>query len=201
MPTEPTETVHLTPLEIWYMYKTKILTYAAIIAAVLVIIGSYQLYSYLRITGSESLYAKAESTADFQAVMQKYPGTVAAGNAALRLADKLRSEQKYDEAVTVLRAYLEKYPGHPLAAGGWISLAQTYEIQGKMDSAMEAYTSAISKYPEAFTAPIAMMGQARINLLKGKKEEARRIYQDVAARYQQSIYARQALSEAKFIKK
>ena len=201
MTTDPAETVHLTPLEIWYMYKTKILTYAGTITAVLVLCAAYQLYSYRRTTGSQELYAKAESIADFEAVLKQYPGTTAAGNAALRLGGKLREEKKFDESALVLRNFVEKYPSHPLVAGGWTSLGATYEVQGKLDEALQAYTSAISKYPEAYTAPIAMMSQARIYLLKGNKQDARRTYQDVTARYRGSFYAQQAMEELHFITK
>ena len=201
MPTDPAETVHLQPIEIWYMYKTKILTYAAIIAAVLIVMGTYQFHDYMVTIGSQDLYQKAGTAAEFQAVIKKYPGTVAAGNAALRLADKLREEKKYDEAIAVLRSFTEKYPAHPLAAGGWLSLASTYEAQGKLDEALEVNASTISKYPDAYTTPIAMMAQARIYLDKGKKDDARRLYQDVTARFSESVYAREAFRQLHFIKK
>lgn len=198
---DPAETVHLTPVEIWYMYKTKILMYAGIITAALVIFAAYQLYQYRRTTGSQNLYAKAETTADFEAVLKQYPGTTAAGDAALRLGDKLRAEKKYDESAAVLRNFVEKYPAHPLAAGGWTSLGATYEIQGKLDEALAANASALSKYPDAYTAPIAMMAQARLYKLKGKTEDAVRTYQDVATRYRDSFYAQEAMQELHFLKK
>ncbi|MEI8233385.1 MAG: tetratricopeptide repeat protein [Verrucomicrobiota bacterium] len=201
MPNEPEEIVHLNPVEIWYLYKTKILLYGGILLAALVIFAAFQLHDTLRTNGSEALYEKAQTDGNFQAVLQQYPGTIAAGNAALRLADKLRTEKKYDEAVAVLRAFAEKNPRHPLAAGGWISLASTYEIQGKLDEAMEANTSAISKFPDAYTTPLAMMAQARIYLLKGQKDEARRAYQDVSTRFQQTVFARQARRELLFIQR
>lgn len=201
MTPEPAETVHLTPTEIWYMYKTKILTYAGIILIALVSFAAYQLHDYMVTTGSQNLYAKAETAADFEAVMKQYPGTPAAGDAALRLADKLRDEKKYDEAVAVLRNFVEKYPAHPLAAGGWTSLGATYEMNHKLDEALASNASAISKYPDAYTTPIAMMSQARIYLLQGKKDDARRTYQDVAASYGQSLYAAEAKQELHFIKK
>jgi len=201
MTPEPAESVHLTPLEIWYMYKTKILTYAGIIIAALLIYAAYQLYVYRRTSGSEELYAKAQTVAGYEAVLKQYPGTVAAGNAALRMGEKLRSEQKYDESAAVLRNFVEKYPTHPLAAGGWTSLAATYEMQGKLDEALAANTSALSKFPDAYTAPIAMMSQARIYKLKGNKEDARRTYENIANRYRETLYAREAMQELHFLKK
>ena len=201
MPTDPSPTVHLSPLEIWYMYKTKILTYAGIVAAALIFFGAYELHSYQQTTGSQSLYDKAETVADFQAVLKKYPGTVAAGNAALRLGDKLREEKKYDESEAVLRDFVAKNPGHPLASGGWTSLAATYEMQGNLEAALEANASAIAKFPDNYTTPIAMTAQARIYLMKGQKDDARRIYQDIMARFPRSLYARKSQQELLLMKK
>jgi TolA-binding protein len=202
MPTDPAaEPVHLNPIEIWYIYKTKILTYAGIILTGLIIFAAIQLIDYRRAQGSQSLYEQAKTADDFRAVIQQYPGTPVAGDAALRLGALLREEKKFDESAAVLRNFAEKYPGHPLAAGGWTSLGATYETQGKLDDALQANASAISKYPEAYTTPIAMMAQARIYAAQGKKEEARRTYQDVASRFQQSIYGRQAMREIHFLKK
>jgi len=201
LPPDSAETVHLKPIEIWYLYKTKILTYGGIILAGLVIFASVQIYQYQITSGSQSLYEKAQTASDFQAVLQKYPGTPAAGNAALRLADKLRAEKKYDESVTVLRGFIANYPQHPLAAGGWTSLAATYEMQGKLDEALQANQQGIAKFPEAYTTPIAMMSQARIYRAKGQNDDARRIYQDVSYRFPQSIYAQEASRELHFLKK
>jgi len=202
MPTDPAaEPVHLNPIEIWYIYKTKILTYSGIIVTALAIFAIVQLVDYRRTQGSRGLYEQAKTAADFQAVIKQYPGTPAAGDAALRLGALLREENKFDESAAVLRNFVEKYPEHPLAAGGWTSLGATYETQGKLDDALQANANAIAKYPEAYTTPIAMMAQARIYLAKGKKDDARRTYQDVAGRFQQSIYGRQALRELHFLKK
>lgn len=201
MSTQPAENVHLNPMEIWYLYKTKILTYGGLILAALLVFSGVQLRNYLRASGSQDLYEKAETPADFEAIIQKYPGTPAAGNAALRLGEKLRAEGKYDESAATLRRFVEKNPLHPLACGGWTSLGVTYEKQGKLDEAMEAYSTAISKYPDAYTTPLAMMAQARIALQKGKKDEARRIYTDIAARYAQTLYAQEAMQNLRFIQK
>ena len=201
MTPEPAENVHLTPLEVWYMYKTKILTYAGIMTAALAIYAAFLLHDYLRTSGSQELYAKAQTVADFEGVMKQYPGTVAAGDAALRMGEKLRAEKKFDESAAVLRQFVEKYPSHPLAAGGWTSLAATYEIQGKLDEALAANASVLSKFPDAYTAPIAMLSQARIYKLKGSKEEARRAYENVANRYRGTVYAREAMQELHFLKK
>lgn len=199
-PTDPAEIVHLKPIEIWYLYKTKILIYGGSILAALTVFAGVQLYRHQRTTGSQELFAAANSAAELQAVIQKYPETVAAGNASLKLAEQLRAEKKYDEAVTVLRNFVEKNPEHPLAPGGWTSLGITYEVQGKLDEALEANQQGISKYPESEVTPVAMLAQARIYSAKGKKEEARRVYMDIVARYNRSIYAGKAQRELHFLR-
>lgn len=195
------ENVHLDPIEFWYMYKTKILLYGGLILAVALITLGGAVRNHLRTVNSEALYAKAETDAEFRAITEQYPGTPAAGNAALRLGEKLRSQGKYDESIAALRAFAEKYPKHPLAAGAWTSMAVTYEDQGKPDDALNAYAAAISKYPDAYTTPLAMMAQARLNLEKGNKDEARRIYSDVVARFGQTLYGQEAQHDLHFIQK
>ncbi|XHR27060.1 MAG: tol-pal system YbgF family protein [Chthoniobacteraceae bacterium] len=201
MPTDPAENIHLSPMEIWFMYKTKILLYGGIILALIFVIVGAQIRSYTRLTNSEALYAKAETVADFRAIAEDYAGTPAGGNASLRLGEKLRAEGKYDESIAALRQFVDKYPKHPLAAGGWTSMGVTYEKQGKIDEALAAYTDGITKYPDAYTTPLAMMAQARLNLEKGNKDEARRIYTDVTARFGQTLYAQEAMRALHFIQK
>ncbi|MEI6351678.1 MAG: tetratricopeptide repeat protein [Verrucomicrobiota bacterium] len=200
MPTEPVSDSSIELTVFWIEHKKKILTYVAVIAAALACYGLYAFFVQQRTAAAQDLFAKASSDADLQAVISKFSGTRIAGNAALELADKLRSEKKYDEAVVVLRNFIEKYPKHPLASGAWTSLAATYELQGKPDEALDTYQQALSKYPDDYTAPLAMMSQARIKVAQNKKEEARRLYQDVTARFPDSPFAREAMRELRFLK-
>ena len=188
-------------LVFWYHNRRKILIYAGFIVAAFAVYGIFEFVNQQRRAESQQLFAKAESVADFRKVMEAYPGTRVAGNAALEIAAKLREEKKYDEAVTVLRNFIAKYPEHPLVNGAWTSLAATYELQGDLDKALDTYQQVASKSPNAFTTPVAMMAQARIYAQKGKKDDARRIYQDVLARYQDSIFGSEASRELRFLKK
>jgi len=201
MSTEPVSPEVFEPLVFWVEHKQKILTYATI---VVIAIGGYGIYEFSteqKAAESQALFASADSVTDFQNVLKKYPGTRVGGNAALELADKLRQDKKYDEAVATLKEFIAKYPQHPLLAGAWASLASTYEMQGKLDEAFDAYQTTASKFPDAFTTPIAMMAQARISAQKGKKDDARKMYQDVAARYQESVFGREAMREQRLLKK
>jgi len=201
MSNDPAEKVHLSPIEFFYLYRTKILIYGGILLLALLTYASMQVNKHLRLSGSEALYEVAAAPGDFQAIIAKYAGTPAAGNAMLRLAQLLRAEGKYDESASVLRDFLEKYPNHPLACGGWTSLGITLERQGKIDAALEAYKMAITKYPDSYATPVAMMAQARLALERGDANEARRVYQDVASRFSRTPYAQEAMRNERFIQK
>ena len=200
MPTEPVSDSSIELTVFWIEHKKKILTYVAVIAAALACYGLFAFITQQRNNAAQDLFAKAGSADDLRAVIAKYGGTRIAGNAALQLADKLRSEKKYDEAVTTLRNFIDNYSAHPLISGAWASLAATYELQGKQDQALDTYQQVVVKYPEAYTAPLAMMAQARINLAKNKKEEAKRLYMDVNARFPDSLFGREATRELRFLK-
>lgn len=201
MPTDPVYPESLEPMEFWDEHKTKILIYGGLLIIVLAGYGIFALTSYQKRTAAAAAYAEATTAANFQQVARDYSGTVTAGNADLRLADKLRDEKKYDEALGTLRDFIAKSPEHPLASGAWTSLASTYELQGKVDEAIDAYQQAATKFPSAYTTPLAMNSQARLLAQKGKKEEAQRLYQDVAARYPESVFAREAMRELRFLKR
>jgi TolA-binding protein len=187
--------------DFWERNKGKLLAYAGVIGLLLASYGIYQ-YSVIKKTNdSQMLYAKATTEADYQNVIKTYPASVVGGDARLTLADKLRSEGKYDEAVNTLRDFIAKNPKHPLAAGAWTSLGVTYEMQNKPDEALDAYQQGATKYPDAYTTPIAMMAEARIYAQKGKSEDARRVYEDVVSRFPESIFQPQAMRELKYIKK
>ncbi len=200
MPLEPSASDFFESPDFWDEHKNKIIAYAILVVLALGGYGVYAIVTQRKTAEAQSLYAQAKTVADLQTVVHDYAGTRVAGDAALELADKLRAEKKYDEAVTVLRDFIAKYPEHPLLSGAWTSLAATYELQGKLDEALDAYQQVASKYPEAYTTPIAMASQARILSQKGKKDEARNIYQNIVAQYHDSIFAREAMRELRFLK-
>ena len=188
-------------LVFWYHNRRKILIYVGVLAAALAGYGIFEIAAMQRKAASEALFAKAVTVADFRSVMSAYPGTRVAGDAALKIADKLREEKKFDEAEATLQQFINKHPEHPLAAGAWASLAATYELQGNLDKALDLYQQTASKYSSAYVAPVAMLAQGRIYLQKGKKDDARRIFQDVQARYQDTLFANEARRELRFMTK
>ncbi len=201
MATDPVYPEALEPDEFWEQHKTKIIVYGILIV---VLLGGYAFYALTqqsRKAGSQGLYATAVTIEDFDKIIAEYPGTPAAGSAALDRATALRNEGKYDEAIAGLRAFIEKNPKHPLLAGGWLSLATTYELQGKTAEAIEHYRLTVERFPGEYVAPMALASQARLTAAEGKKAEAIVLYEDLLARYQESILSREAMGALRILKR
>jgi TolA-binding protein len=198
--TTPAET-GFDPLVFWIQHRSKILLLAGVFAVALI---AFALSEYVRKrtnTSAQELFATASTPDGFRKVIAEYAGTIAAGNAHLMLAAKLREEGKLDESTATLRSFADKYPTHPLLSGAWTSIAANLEAQGKADEALSTYQKVTTSYPNTFSAPAALMAQARLLEAKGKTEEARRIYEQVMTQYQENVVAQQAAQEVRRLKK
>jgi len=189
------------PVVFWMENKSKVITYAVLLLIGLGAFAAYQISVQRSKTAAEALYAQAVKPEDFQQVIKQFPRSLAAGNAQLMLAEALRSEKKYDEALSTLRDFSNQFPNHPLAAAGALSLATTLESQGKTDEAFEAYQQVTVRFGNSYAAPIAMMAQANILTGKGKIDDAKRTYENVISQFPESILSQQAMQDARLLHK
>jgi predicted negative regulator of RcsB-dependent stress response len=184
----------------WDQYRQIILIAGGVILLGLVAFGVYHYQQSQRIAAAGAALAEASTEDDYRQVMEKYAGTVAAGDASLFLAGKLRDDKKYDEALQVLQDFMDKYPAHPLVSGGDLSYAETLEAQGKMDEAISKFQEVAAKYPDTYSAPLAVLDQANILKAQGKTEEARRVYENFVAQFPDSIFAQRAMAEMRMMR-
>jgi len=203
MPTNTEEAVPagFDPIVFWMENKNKVITYAVLLIVGLAAFAAYQISTQRTKAASEALYAQASSPDQFRQVIQKFPRSIAAGNAQLMLAGQLRSAKKFDEALQTLREFVGQFPDHPLAAAGALSIATTLESQGKIDEAFDAYQQVSVKYAASYAAPVALMAQANILADKGKQDEAKRIYENIVSQFSESILSQEAMQNAKLIHK
>ncbi len=185
----------------WEQHKSKINLYAGLVIAALVIFATYQYTSEQRAAAASTALAQAAKPEDYRQVIEKYPRTVAAGDAYLLLAKQLRDDQKYDDAIAALRTFTQQFEKHPLASTGWLSLGQTLEAAGKTDEAADTYQQVTTKFPDSYSAPIAALAQANLLRAKGKIDDAKRAYENVVAQYPESYFAQQALRDMKLLRK
>lgn len=189
------------PFVFWMEHKNKIIAYASLLIIALLAYGLYQFVTLRKLAEARQLFAQAGTEEDYRQIVQKFPYTVTAGNAMLLLAEKLRNEKKYDEAITVLRTMIEQYPDHPLIDRAWLSLAATQEAQGKTDEALSTYQQVFANYNGRSSAPQALFAQAEILKNKGKLDEARRFYENVKSQFPDSYFAQQAMQELQVLRK
>jgi len=170
---------------------------AALVAIVLLILaaGAWMYHrSHLR-ASSGALYSAATGADGWREVVAKFPGSVAAGNARVRLAAALRSEGKLDEAVTEFTNFAEQQPEHPMAGAAWLAIGEIRRAQQKDSDALEAYRSASGGHKNSYAAPLALVAEARLLASKDKSGEAKAILESVGTSYPETPAAMVAAGE------
>lgn len=200
-PATPAPPTGFDPLVFWVQHRQKVVIFAGLFVAALLIYFVSEFARTKKLEAGGRALAEAKDEAGLRKVISDFPGTAAAGDAHLLLAEKLRKEGKADEAVTALRTMIDKYPDHPLISGAWVSLAATQEAQGKQDEALGTYQKVSTSFATSFSAPVALLGQARIYKEKGKTDEARRLFEQLINQYPESMFAQQAMRESQQLKK
>ncbi len=204
MPVPATEVIPtggFDPLFFWDQHKKQIVAYAAILLAGALIFGLHELRDQRKAEQAQELYARADTEQEYRRIIQDYPLSVEAGNASLLLAEKLRLEKKYDGSIAALREFIARQPDHPLIDGATLGIGAALEAQGQADKALDEYQRVLSRYSDRYSAPLAQMARANLLRSRGNLEEARRAYENVQAQFPESLFAQQALQEAKLLKK
>ena len=171
---------------------------AGLIALVVLIlaVGLWGLWaSHLR-QSAEALYSTATNAEGWRAVIEKFPGSVPAGNARLELAAALRAEGKTDDAVAELEQLVAAQPDFPLAGAAWLTLGELRQMQGNNDGALEAYRTASSRHKSSYAAPLALLAEANLLKSTGSTGEARAVFQSVGTLHPGTPAAMVAEAEA-----
>ena len=179
----------------WEAHWKKIV--AALVAVVIAILAA-GMWAYLRASKSAaaaSLYASAASVGQWRAVAEQYPGSVAAGNAQLRIAAAMRDEGKADEAVSVLDQFTSAQPDHPLAGAAWLMVGEIRQSKGDSVAALAAYREASGRYRDSYAAPLALLAEARLLAAEGKSGESRAVLESVGPSYPGGPAAMMAAAE------
>ncbi len=184
------------PLQFWDQYHKSILAAVALIVLGLVGYGIYRYNQARQTAAAGAALAQATTEDELRQVIDNYPGSIAAGDASLLLAGKLRdNDQKYDDALQVLQDFMDKNPTNPLVAGADLSYAETLEAEGKLDDAIARYEEVNAKYSDSYAAPLAVMAEANILKSQGKLDEARRLYDTFITQFPDSLLGPAAQAE------
>lgn len=172
--------------------------FAAALIAVVVGILAVGAWAYHRANVASSaaaLYATADKAEVWQEVVAKYPDSVSAGNAQMRIASSLRAEGKTDEAVAELERFTSAQPDHPMAGAAWLALGEIRQSQGKKPDALDAYRVASGRYQSSYAAPLALLAEARLLASEGKGGESKAILESIGSSYPDGPAAMLAAAE------
>jgi tetratricopeptide (TPR) repeat protein len=149
----------------------------------IIAVGVWKFWTAQTLSSAEALFSSASGADAWREVVQRYPGTVPAGNAQVRLADSLRAAGNAAGAVGELEALVESQPAHPLAGAAWLTLGELRQMRGNKDGALEAYRAASSRYGNSYAAPLALLAEARLLQQGGASGEARAILQSIGSQH------------------
>ena len=184
----------------WDRYKTAILASAAVLILALAAYGGYRLYEARQDAAAAAMLAGAQDAANFQKIIDEYPGSDAAPAAYLLLAGKYRDEQKYAEANSTLQKFIDKHAKHQLVTTAKMALAANLESLRKVDEALDVYRRVAAENPTSFNAPLALLAQVPLLKGKGQVDEARRVCETILSQYRESAAAGEATRQLRLLK-
>jgi outer membrane protein assembly factor BamD (BamD/ComL family) len=180
----------------WAVHGKKIIVASVAVLLVLIAFGAYLGWQTLQANRAEAAYDSATNIEGWQKVVEHFPGSIAAGNALLRIAAQQSSEGKYPDSDRNYQRFVREYPKHPFAVNGLMGLATNAEAETKPDEAIKYYAEIASKFATTYLAPMALLSQARLTEDKGQLKEAFQLYEMLVQRYPQSVVAQIASVEA-----
>ncbi len=131
-------------------------------------------------------FTSAGTKGEFEAVMKNYPGSTAAGNALLMLADRLQvtgDEEGLKDAKTKLIQFVTDFKKHPRYYQGVLSLGVVYESLGEISEASAKYKEVAAAGDKTELAPLAIMRQAELAVAAGSLKEANDLLGNIARQF------------------
>ena len=162
-------------------YKLPILLGVTLLVLAAVGFGYYQAFQARNAVAASALLDAAKTDADYQKVIDTYPGSNAAANASLLLGRAKYNAKDYTGAAQVWERFAAKFPHHSLVPDALVGEAGALEAQGKLDEARAMYQRVATSYQSSYVAPLARLSEATLLLAQRKTDEAKHVYEDVIA--------------------
>jgi predicted negative regulator of RcsB-dependent stress response len=128
-------------------------------------------------------FTSASTQEEFDAVIAKYSGTTAAGNALLAKAELFWSGNQKDSALAALERFEREFPRHPMIATAALARATSLDAMGEREKAQQAFEDLIRNHPDSHVTPLAEMRLADLLWAQGKVEEANDLYATLPSKY------------------
>jgi tetratricopeptide (TPR) repeat protein len=184
-----------------FLDKYKLPIVAAVLLLVLALIGSevYEMQREKKLRVASAELDTAKTAADYRHVVDTYPGTLPAANAALLLGREQFNAKDYAGAAKTWQGFADQNPQSVLAPVALIGAGTAWEALGKNDQARALDQRAATSFPGNFAAPLARLNEAALLKAEHKPEEARRVYENIMASVPNTDAAQQAAEELRFL--
>jgi outer membrane protein assembly factor BamD (BamD/ComL family) len=136
----------------------------------------------------------------FEEVITRFPGTVAAQEALIRLGNMQYDGGKYGDAIMSYGKYLSTYPKGPFRMLAGIGKAYAEEAKGELPAAEKTLSDTIEKTKNDPLAGEAYSDLARLYEESKKPEDAIRVYGQIVERFPQTRWAQHALQRMSMLK-
>lgn len=128
-------------------------------------------------------FTSAMSVEDCDVVVQKHPGSTAAGNALLQKAGLLWQQGKKQSSIETLQEFLKSQPEHKLRASASVALGAQQAAIGEVDAARSTLETFLKNSPQSELAPAADIQLGDLLLQAGRSEEATKHYESLLQKY------------------
>jgi TolA-binding protein len=162
-------------------HKVLILAVVAVVILALIGLGMFQSYRVKTDAAASAQFDAAKTAADYQKIIDTYPGSKAAANSYLLLGRSKFTANDFAGAAQVWGDFAAKYPQHALTPAALSGKASALEALGKSNEARALYQRVATSYQSSYAAPLARLGEATLLLGERKTDEAKHVYEDVIA--------------------
>lgn len=166
----------------------KILIAFALVAVLLGVLGIARHFQAQTELEAAEKFTSATTAEECEVVIQKYPGSVAAGNAILLKADLLWQADKKQDSVTELNRFLKELPQNSLRPQAMLALASKQAALGENANANKTLDDLLAAFPKSEIAAGAQALKGDLLWADGKVEEARKIFEGLPRNYPGSAF-------------
>jgi len=151
-----------------------------------------QAEAHLLIGRSHSEAGRTEDAVKaFQSALNAHSDWPRADEVRLRLAIKLRTQEKLSEAENHLKKILADFPESRFRGETLYELGQIAEAQQKHDDALKRYRTVLAEFDGSDSAPLAAYGIGHVLFLQGKFDAAAEAFTQLLDKYGESDIAAQ----------
>lgn len=125
----------------------------------------------------------------YQEVIERFPRSRSAEEAAIRLGNISYQLERYDKALSMFQDYLNRYPKGRFRFLAGLGVGYCYEEKGELEKASQAYAASLETTSTDPLLPEAYVALARVQASLGRVQEARQASQKVVEQWPNTSWA------------